>query len=57
MEALVEDGLELIDFELGLEVMEMQVTAAVGTAASVGELELLVDDFLTWTTPGKWVSI
>lgn len=52
VDALLEDGLGLIELELGLEVMEMvRVTAAVGAATSVGELELLVDDLLAGTSP------
>lgn len=54
VKTLVEDGLELIDFELGLKVMQMvRVATAVGTASGVGELELFIDDFLAWTTPGS----
>lgn len=53
VEALLKDGLGLVDLELGLEVMEMvRVAAAVGAAASVGELELLVDDLLARRAPG-----
>lgn len=52
VEALLKDGLGLVDLELGLEVMEMvRVAAAVGAAASVGELELLVDDLLARRAP------
>ena len=53
VEALLEDGLRLVDLELGLEVMEVVgVAAAVGAATSVGELELLVDDLLARRAPG-----
>jgi hypothetical protein len=52
VDTLLEDGLGLIELELGLEVMEMVgVAAAVGAATSVGKLELLIDDLLTGTSP------
>jgi hypothetical protein len=52
VDTLLEDGLGLIELKLGLEVMKMiRVAAAVGAATSVGELELLVDDLLTGTSP------
>jgi len=52
METLLEDRFGFIELKLGLEVMEMiGIAAAVGATASVCKLELLVDDFLTGTTP------
>lgn len=50
--ALLEDGLGLVDLELGLEVVSVVgVSAAVGAATGIGELELLVDDLLTGSAP------
>lgn len=52
MDALLKDGFGFVEFELGLEVLQViGVPAAVGTAASIGEVELLVNYFLTSTTP------
>jgi hypothetical protein len=52
VDVLLEDRLGLIELKLGLEVMEMVgIAAAVGSTASIGELELLVDDFFTRTAP------
>lgn len=52
MDALLEDGLGLIDLKLRLEVVEMVgVTAAVGATASVGEAELFIDYLGSESTP------
>lgn len=48
VDALLKDGLGLVDLELGLEVAQVVgVATAVGSAALVGPLELLINDFLT----------
>lgn len=52
VDALLKDGLGLVDLELGLEVAQVVgVATAVGSAALVGPLELLINDFLTWIAP------
>lgn len=52
VDALLEDGLGLIDLKLRLEVMEMvRVAAAVGATTRVGEAELLIDYLGAKTTP------
>ena len=56
---LLEDRLLLVDIELGLELLLVRVDArAVGAAARVGEVEVLVDYFLAGLAPGGggWVS-
>lgn len=52
VEFLLEDGLGLVDLELGLEVVDVSgQAAAVGAAPGIGEVEALVDGFLTRLTP------
>lgn len=52
VKALVEDRLELVDLELGLQVLEMvRQVAAVGATTSIGEVEVLVHDLLAGRTP------
>jgi hypothetical protein len=48
VDALLKDGLGLVDLKLGLEVAQVvRVAAAVGSATLVGPLELLINNFLT----------
>ena len=50
---LLEDGLGLVDLELGLEVVEVaRQAAAVGAAARVGEVEVPVDCLIAGVAPG-----
>ncbi len=50
---LLEDGLGLVDLELGLEVVQVaRQAAAVGAAARVGEVEVPVDCFVAGVAPG-----
>lgn len=52
MQALLEHGLGLDGFELGLEILEARsVAAAVGAAAGVGEVEAFVLDLLSLDAP------
>jgi hypothetical protein len=51
VDALLEDGLGLIELEFSLEVVEVGVAAAVGSASLIGEAKASVDDFLAGTTP------
>lgn len=51
VEMLLEEGVDLIHLELGLEVREMLVRKAVGAAASVGEAETLIHDFFAGASP------
>lgn len=52
VDALLEDGLGLIDVELGLEVAEVVAeAAAVGAAAGVGQVETLVVDLFACVAP------
>ncbi len=52
VDALLKDGLGLIELELGLEVFSVVgISAAVGAAASVGPVELVVNDLLAGRTP------
>jgi len=49
---LLEDGLGLIDLELGLEVLKVMVDAeAIGTTTKVVPVDVLVGNFLTRATP------
>jgi hypothetical protein len=57
VQALLKDGLGLVDLELGLEVLRVAGdAAAVGAAAGVGKVEGFVDDFLAGVAPGVGVS-
>lgn len=52
MKGLLEDGLGLVDVKLGLEVAELVgIAGAVGSAARVGECEVLVDNLFTSRAP------
>lgn len=51
MQFLFEDGLGLDGFELGLEVFEVSVGAAVRAAARVGEIACVVFDFVAFAAP------
>ena len=52
MKLLLEDGLGLIDLELGLEVLKVMVDAeAIGTTTKVVPVDVLVGNFLTRATP------
>lgn len=54
VEFLLEDGLGLVDLELGLEVVDVSgQAAAVGAAPGIGEVEALIDGFLTRLTPAS----
>jgi hypothetical protein len=55
VQVLLEHGLGLDGFELGLEVLEARsVAAAVGAAAGVGEVEAFVLDLLSIDAPVVW---
>lgn len=52
MDALLENGLGLVDVEFGLEVAQVVAeAAAIGAAAGVGQVEALVMDLLACVTP------
>lgn len=52
VESLLEDGLGLVELELGLEVLQVVgVAAAVGATAGIDKVELVVDDFLARSAP------
>lgn len=52
VDGLLEDGLRLVDVELGLERRQVvSVAAAVGATPRVGETEVLIDDFLAGIAP------
>lgn len=51
--ALLEDGLRLVDLELGLEVIQVvRVSTTVGVTTFIGKIELLINDLLTSSAPG-----
>jgi hypothetical protein len=53
MDTFLEDGFGFVELELSLEIVEMVgIAATVGPTTGVGEVELLIDYFLTDTTPG-----
>ena len=53
VQALLKDGLGLVDLELGLEVLRVAGdAAAVGAAAGVGKVERLVGGLLASVAPG-----
>lgn len=51
MNVLLEDGLWLIDLELGLEVMDVMEARRVGSATGFGEVELVFEDLLAGIAP------
>lgn len=51
VDALLEDGLDFVHVELGLEVANVGVAGRVGAAAGVGQVELVVDDLVTRVAP------
>lgn len=54
VEGLLEDGLGLVDLELGLEVAQVcRVATAVGAATGVGEVEFLVEHLLANFAPAS----
>lgn len=51
--ALLEDGLRLVDLELGFEVIQVvRVSTTVGVTTFIGKIELLINDLLTSSAPG-----
>lgn len=57
MDGLLEDGLGLIDFELGLEVAEVVGgEAAVGAATGVGDVEAFVRNDVSDGAPGNLLA-
>lgn len=49
---LLEDWLDFIQLELGLEILEIvRVTRRVGTTTSIGEVELVVKDLVARVSP------
>lgn len=49
---LLEDGLGLVELELGLEVLEVVgIAGRIGSTAGVGEVELVVKDLITRVAP------
>lgn len=50
VDALLEDGLDVVHLELGLEV-SVGEAGRVGPTAGLGHVELVVDDLVTWVTP------
>jgi hypothetical protein len=58
VDALFEDGLLLVDVELGLEVAQIVgVAAAVRSAARVSKVEVLVDYLLAGAAPTNPVLV
>ena len=58
VQALLKDGLGLVDLELGLEVLRVAGdAAAIRAAAGVGKVEGFVDDFLAGVAPRIGVSL
>lgn len=52
MDRLLEDGLGLVELELGLEVLKIVgIAGRVGSTASVGEVELVVKNLITRVAP------
>lgn len=51
VERLVVERVHFIHFKLGLEVGEVVVGKAVGAAASVGEAEVFINNFLARASP------
>lgn len=51
VDALLEDGVDLVHVELGLEVSDVGVARGVGTTARVGKVELVIDDLVTRIAP------
>jgi len=52
VDALLEDGLGFVDIKLGLDLAHVVGHAtAVGSAPSVGEVEVLIGDFIAGATP------
>lgn len=53
VDALLEDGVDLVHVELGLEVSNVGVARGVGTTTRVGKVELVIDDLVTGVSPIK----
>lgn len=51
VDALLEDRVDLIHVELGLEVSNVGVAGGVGTTTRVGKVELVIDDLVTGVSP------
>lgn len=52
VDRLLEDGLGLVELELGLEVLEVVgIAGRIGAAASVGKVELVVKNLITRVAP------
>lgn len=52
VDRLLEDGLRLVELELGLKVLEVVgIAGRIGAAASVGEVELVVKNLITRVAP------
>lgn len=51
VDRLLEDGVRLVDLELGLEILNVVEAGGVGSATGVGEVELVVQDLLARITP------
>lgn len=51
VDALLEDGVDLVHVELGLEVSDVGVARGVGTPTRVGKVELVIDDLVTGVSP------
>lgn len=52
VDRLLEDGLRLVELELGLEVLEVVgIAGRIGAAAGVGEVELVVKNLITRVAP------
>lgn len=56
VDALLEDGVDLVHVELGLEVSDVGVARGVGAPTRVGKVELVIDDLVTGVSPikGQW---
>ena len=48
---LLKDRLGLVELELGLEVLDVVGTGRIGATASVGEVELVVKNFIARVAP------
>lgn len=50
--ALLEDGLDLVEIEFGLEVTQvMAITGGVGSATGIGKIELIIEDLVAGVAP------
>lgn len=55
MDALLEDGVDLVHVELGLEVSDVGVAGGVRATTGVSKVELVINDLVTGVAPRRYI--